>query len=110
LCLKFMTVAGPPSSGKTSVILQVAACLKDKKLKIGAVKFDCLASFDQYREAGIDTYVAGSGKVCPDHFFITNVQDAVDGTTRSRMRLKLPGALSFRKLPHMCWQPLEDDI
>jgi Ni2+-binding GTPase involved in maturation of urease and hydrogenase len=78
--VKFITVAGPPSSGKTSVILQTAACLKDKKYKIGAVKFDCLTSLDQvrYQEAGITVHVGVSGKICPDHYFITNVAAAVE--------------------------------
>jgi Ni2+-binding GTPase involved in maturation of urease and hydrogenase len=80
LAMKFITVAGPPSSGKTSVILQVAAALKRSELKIGVVKFDCLTSFDQlrYKEAGIKVEVGISGKTCPDHFFITNVQNALE--------------------------------
>jgi Ni2+-binding GTPase involved in maturation of urease and hydrogenase len=77
--MKFITVAGPPSSGKTSVILQVGECLKMTNLKIGAVKFDCLTSFDQlrYQEAGIPVHVGYSGKICPDHYFVSNVEDAV---------------------------------
>lgn len=77
--IKLITVAGPPSSGKTSVILQLAACLKEKNICLGAVKFDCFTSFDQlrYQEAGIPIQVGFSGKVCPDHFFISNIEDAV---------------------------------
>jgi Ni2+-binding GTPase involved in maturation of urease and hydrogenase len=80
LGMKFVTVAGPPSSGKTSIILQVAACLKDKNFKVGVVKFDCLTSFDQirYQKAGISVKVGISGKVCPDHFFISNVEGALE--------------------------------
>jgi Ni2+-binding GTPase involved in maturation of urease and hydrogenase len=77
--MKFVTVAGPPSSGKTSVILHLAKCLKEKDMKLGVVKFDCLVSFDQmrYQEAGIPVRVGFSGKICPDHFFISNIEDAV---------------------------------
>ena len=77
--MKFITVAGPPSSGKTSVILSLAACLKEKNIQIGVIKFDCLTSFDQFRyqEAKIPVRVGFSGKVCPDHFFISNVEDGV---------------------------------
>ncbi len=73
-------MAGPPSSGKTSVILQLAACLKQRNLSLGAVKFDCLTSFDQlrYQEAKIPIQVGLSGKVCPDHFYISNIEDAVE--------------------------------
>ena len=70
-----ITVSEPPSSGKTSVILQTAQHLK---LKIGVVKFDCLTSFDRERCAqyGIEAHVGFSGKLCPDHFFISNIQEA----------------------------------
>ena len=70
-----ITVSEPPSSGKTSVILQTAQHLK---LKIGVVKFDCLTSFDRerYAQYGIEARVGFSGKLCPDHFFISNIQEA----------------------------------
>lgn len=73
--MKMITVSGPPSSGKTSVILQTAQSLK---LKIGVVKFDCLTSFDRerYAQYGIEARVGFSGKLCPDHFFISNIQEA----------------------------------
>ena len=40
--MKLVTIAGPPSCGKTSVILRVAEGLIEEGLKIGVVKFDCL--------------------------------------------------------------------
>ena len=77
--MKLVTVAGPPSSGKTSVIIQVIEQLKSMGLKIGVVKFDCLNSFDQirYKEHSIPIEVGFSGKVCPDHYFISNIEDAM---------------------------------
>lgn len=77
--MRLITVAGPPSSGKTSVILRLADVLREKNLKIGVVKFDCLTSFDRgrYTENGIPVQVGFAGKFCPDHFFISNVEDAV---------------------------------
>ncbi len=77
--MRLITVAGPPSSGKTSVILRTIAGLRDKGLKVGVVKFDCLTSFDQlrYQEYGVPARVGFSGKFCPDHFFVSNVEDAV---------------------------------
>ena len=45
--MKLVTVAGPPSSGKTSVILKLIECMDLEKGSIGVVKFDCLTSFDK---------------------------------------------------------------
>ena len=78
--LKLITVAGPPSSGKTSVIIHLIKSLNEDGNKVGVVKFDCLNSFDQirYKENDIPIQVGFSGKICPDHFFISNIEDAVD--------------------------------
>ena len=47
--MKLITVAGPPSSGKTSVILKTIAHLKVPENSVGVVKFDSLTSFDHLR-------------------------------------------------------------
>jgi Ni2+-binding GTPase involved in maturation of urease and hydrogenase len=75
--MKMITVAGPPSSGKTSVILRLAECLEG--LRLGVIKFDCLTSFDEqrYRDAGIPAQLGLSGKFCPDHFFVNNVEEGL---------------------------------
>ena len=77
--MKLITVAGPPSSGKTSVILRVAEGLIEEGLKIGVVKFDCLSSDDhrRYEKAGIPVKTGLAGGLCPDHFFIANIEPAV---------------------------------
>ncbi|MDR0917040.1 MAG: hypothetical protein LBN02_07630 [Oscillospiraceae bacterium] len=74
--MKLITVAGPPSSGKTSVILRLAESLGGK---LGVVKFDCLTSFDKarYDAANVPVQVGFSGKFCPDHFFVNNVEGGV---------------------------------
>ncbi|MDR3295516.1 MAG: hypothetical protein LBT26_06775 [Clostridiales Family XIII bacterium] len=74
--MKMLTVAGPPSSGKTSVILRLAECLEQRT---GVIKFDCLTSFDKsrYDEAGVPVQIGFSGKFCPDHFFVNNVEGGV---------------------------------
>ena len=73
--MKLITVSGPPSSGKTSVIVQTVQAMG---LRTGVVKFDCLTSFDQerYSQYGIEARVGFAGKLCPDHFFISNIQEA----------------------------------
>jgi Ni2+-binding GTPase involved in maturation of urease and hydrogenase len=77
--MKLVTVAGPPSCGKTSVILRVAEGLAAAGVKLGVVKFDCLFSDDQqrYEAAGIPVVTGLAGGLCPDHFFIANIEAAV---------------------------------
>ncbi len=77
--MKLVTVAGPPSSGKTSVILKLIECMNLSEGSIGVVKFDCLTSFDnqRYEEAGVPNETGFSGKICPDHYFVSNIEDAV---------------------------------
>jgi Ni2+-binding GTPase involved in maturation of urease and hydrogenase len=59
------------------VILRLAENLDGR---LGAVKFDCLTSFDEeaYASAGIAVRVGLSGRFCPDHFYVNNVDGAVD--------------------------------
>lgn len=77
--MKLVTVAGPPSSGKTSVILKLIECMNIPRGRVGVVKFDCLTSFDnlRYSEADIPVQTGFSGKICPDHYFVSNIEDAV---------------------------------
>lgn len=77
--MKMVTIAGPPSAGKTSVILCLAEAMNLQREGLGVVKFDCLNSFDhlRYEEKGISVVTGFSGKLCPDHFFVTNIDDAV---------------------------------
>lgn len=78
--MKMVTFAGPPSAGKTSVILQMLAVLKAQKFHMGVVKFDALAGSDaeRYRRAGITVQEGVSGHLCPDHYFISNIADCYD--------------------------------
>lgn len=77
--MKFVTFSGPPSSGKTSVILKVIDCLKSLNSKFGVIKFDCLTTYDDllYKKAGVEVMVGLSGNLCPDHFYISNIDDCV---------------------------------
>ncbi|MCA1928021.1 MAG: hypothetical protein LDL09_06330 [Calditerrivibrio sp.] len=78
--MKFITISGPPSSGKTSVILKVIESFKQKGYKSGVVKFDCLATDDDklYEAKGIPVKKGLSGGLCPDHFFVSNVEACVE--------------------------------
>lgn len=77
--MNLVTVSGPPSSGKTAVILKTISSLKDRGLKIGVVKFDCLYTDDDvlYAKAGIPVKKGLSGAMCPDHFFVSNIEEVV---------------------------------
>lgn len=74
--MKMLTVSGPPSSGKTSVIIKAAEILQQRGYKIGVVKLDCLSTHDDqiYKNKGIGVEVGLSGGLCPDHFFVSNIE------------------------------------
>lgn len=75
--MKLVTFSGPPSSGKTSVIIKSAKSLIDKGVKVGVVKFDCLSTDDDllYEKAGIPVRKGLSGALCPDHYFVSNIEE-----------------------------------
>ncbi len=77
--MNLITVAGPPSSGKTAVIRQVIRSLPGKKpayLKIDVVS----ATEDEElkEEFGIPTRKVYSGDLCPDHAGIMVLDEAID--------------------------------
>lgn len=71
--------SGPPSSGKTAVILKTITAFQKRGLLVGVVKFDCLYTGDDllYEKAGIPVKKGLSGALCPDHFFASNIEDVV---------------------------------
>lgn len=75
--MNFITVSGPPSSGKTSVILKTIESFINRNLKVGVVKFDCLATDDDklYAKMGVPVKKGLSGALCPDHYFVSNVEE-----------------------------------
>jgi len=103
--MKLVTIAGPPSCGKTSVILRVAEGLIEEGLKIGVVKFDCLSSDDhrRYEKAGIPVKTGLAGGLCPDHFFIANIEPAVQWGLRQGFDLLISesAGLCNRCSPHI---------
>lgn len=78
--MRFVTVSGPPSTGKTSVILKVIDTLHAQNLKVGVVKFDCLFTDDDviYEKKGVLVKKGLSGSVCPDHFFVSNLEETIE--------------------------------
>lgn len=103
--MKLITVSGPPSSGKTSVILKTLDYFKADGLNVGIVKFDCLSTFDDqlYGRAGIKVKVGLSGNLCPDHFFISNIEDCVAWGERQQLDFLISesAGLCNRCSPHI---------
>lgn len=77
--MKLVTVSGPPSSGKTAVMMNVIKDLTAQGRTVGVVKFDCLSTDDDraYARLGVKTRTGLSGNLCPDHYFVCNIDDCV---------------------------------
>jgi len=77
--MNLVTFSGPPSSGKTAVILKTIEAIQQRGLKVGVVKFDCLYTDDDelYAKAGVPVKKGLSGSLCPDHYFVSNIEEVV---------------------------------
>ncbi|MBF8437455.1 hypothetical protein I0Q91_10210 [Halanaerobiaceae bacterium Z-7014] len=77
--MNLVTFSGPPSSGKTAVILKTINALKERNINVGVVKFDCLYTDDDelYAKEGIPVKKGLSGSLCPDHYFVSNIEEVV---------------------------------
>ncbi len=77
--MNLVTFSGPPSSGKTAVILKTIDALQNRDIAVGVVKFDCLYTDDDrlYEKAGIPVKKGLSGSLCPDHYFVSNIEEVV---------------------------------
>jgi Ni2+-binding GTPase involved in maturation of urease and hydrogenase len=103
--VKLVTMAGPPSSGKTAVTLKAIAALAARGERVGVVKFDSLSTQDQalYERKGVPARIGLSGNLCPDHFFVSNVGDCLAwGKTQGFDLLIIESAgLCNRCAPHI---------
>ena len=77
--ITLITVAGPPSSGKTSVILRMFESIPGLKSHCGVIKFDCISSLDEelYANHGITARTGIAGNLCPDHYFVANIEECL---------------------------------
>lgn len=75
--LRFIIVTGTPSSGKTSVMLHAIRHVLKKDIAVAACKIDCLETSDdeRYRRLGIPVAVGLSDYICPDHFYVANLEE-----------------------------------
>ncbi len=87
--MNLVTISGPPSSGKTSVIIKTIEAIKKKGLSVGVVKFDCLYTDDDilYAKAGVPVKKGLSGSLCPDHYFASNIEEVVNWGIKEKLDL-----------------------
>lgn len=103
--MKLVTASGPPSAGKTSVILRAIEYLKAAGKQTGVIKFDCLTTFDHelYEKAEVPVKTGLSGNLCPDHFFISNISDCVTWGLKQNLDMLIieSAGLCNRCSPHV---------
>ncbi|MDM8534568.1 GTP-binding protein [Clostridiaceae bacterium HSG29] len=85
--MNLVTVSGPPSSGKTAIIIKTIEALKQRDFKVGVVKFDCLYTDDDilYEKAGVPVKKGLSGSLCPDHYFVSNIEEVVEWGLKQKL-------------------------
>lgn len=102
---RLITVAGSPSVGKTAVILKALDVLRAEGLKAGVAKFDSLSTSDDeaYAKRGVPVVVGLSGGLCPDHFFVTNIEGCLDWGRRQELDVLVSesAGLCNRCSPHI---------
>jgi len=84
--MRFIIVGGPPSVGKTSLLVHVIGHLGNTGRRCTVVKLDCLTAQDAetYALHGIESVTGLSTYVCPDHYLASNIQGIVDHGMRRR--------------------------
>ncbi len=103
--INLITIAGPPSSGKTSVIIKSIESVPDMKEKCGVIKFDCLSSLDeeQYDKCGITAQTGLAGNLCPDHYFVSNIEECLQWAKEKKFTYLITesAGLCNRCAPHL---------
>jgi len=90
--MKLVICAGPPTSGKTTVLRQIARRLAGSGRRLGYLKVDVqFADEDQiFRdEFGMPAKKVYSGELCPDHCHVLVLGDAIDWAEKERVDVLL---------------------
>ncbi len=103
--IRLITVAGPPSSGKTSVITRMIESVPAWKKTCGVIKFDCLSSLDErhYQSHGINANTGIAGNLCPDHYFVSNIEECLTWAHAEKLETLVTesAGLCNRCAPHL---------
>lgn len=103
--IRLITLAGPPSSGKTSIILKMIESIPGLKEQCGVIKFDCISSIDEerYQKAGITAQTGIAGNLCPDHYFVSNIEACLDWAKNNQLNTLITesAGLCNRCAPHL---------
>ena len=77
---KIVVVAGPPACGKTSVMIHSINKLTRMAIPAAVCKIDCLATEDdrRYGAIGVPVVIGLSEDICPDHYFVVNLEEMSD--------------------------------
>lgn len=103
--IQLITVAGPPSSGKTSVIIKMIESIPGLKEQCGVIKFDCLSALDeaQYHKNKIAAKTGLAGNLCPDHYFVSNIEACFQWASDNKFSMLITesAGLCNRCAPHL---------
>jgi Ni2+-binding GTPase involved in maturation of urease and hydrogenase len=104
--MKAIICAGPPTSGKTTVLKHVIKKLKAENLNVAYLKVDVqYADEDELfsKEFGIPVKKVYSGELCPDHCNVMVLGDAIDWATEINMDFLIveTAGLCFRCSPYI---------
>ena len=103
--INLITVAGPPSSGKTSVIIKMIESIPGLKSRCGVIKFDCISSLDEERYSRHDIVARTgiAGNLCPDHYFVSNIEECLQWAGQHGFNLLVTesAGLCNRCAPHL---------
>jgi Ni2+-binding GTPase involved in maturation of urease and hydrogenase len=75
--MRFVTVAGPPSVGKTAVLMHALRLVLKEGVRVAVAKIDCLQTPDgeRYSRLGVPVLTGLSQDICPDHFYAANLEE-----------------------------------
>ncbi|MCL0036146.1 hypothetical protein M1N02_02565 [Thermodesulfovibrionales bacterium] len=105
--MKFVTVAGPPSSGKTAVLIHTIKHLQSDGIRVAVGKIDCLETADgeRYRSLGIPVVIGLADDLCPDHYYVSNLGEIITWAKEEQADIAI---VETAGLCHRCAPAIED--
>jgi Ni2+-binding GTPase involved in maturation of urease and hydrogenase len=99
--MRFVTVSGPPSVGKTAVLIHALRHVLAQGVRVAVAKIDCLQTQDgeRYGRLGIPVLTGLSQDICPDHFYAANLEEIYSWASEHDAELTL---LETAGLCHRC--------